>query len=703
MLDHRFGVVAALLATTLALAVVLAITNLRAISEPALVDVVVPASALLVDGELVRGQVREGLPPYVLHWDGQPPSAVLVDSERGTVLAAAAFSDQSLNRQRNAVRFTDGEARFVLDARRWVPGRAPLVLRVEAVRPRTRFHAAAAVAVSLALTLLMLFAVRRLAACPRSDRKRLVRRFAESAAFLLIAAGVFASIYPGAPVRVDEVTDEANINSFAAALDHPERFTRDRLLSDTSQFAWYTPRYIGLIRTAGALGFHYQTANAFIGPAIALLLLFGLRRLFATVARNQDFGLAAALGIGLMSEQMPPGETWSILSVLPRMLFTALVPWVLLLALRCAPSSRRWWIACGAAGLLLHIHPVSAPVLLGALLAGFIAASNEPLMARAGGAALGVAAAAAAMLPYIIVYAARFRHTVDVDPTVAARALQIVHNEFANINPGHVLRELLDYRVRSLRIFLDGLAVFLLFGHRLDRSMRFYIGLGAGLLLVVFGVPLVDNTITAHLGRRPFQFEIVRGLRFLDLFLVGALALAVRDWRGSRSAGRRLVLAGAVCAVFSFGPGWFRTTWAMAGRARLSWRILHGRSDAASGAAQEAIRAVHALRASDERVVGPVGLRQFDVPLGWVWKDIGPLSYSPARGLLECADTLARGQPLLGQPITDTSLAQLSRIYDAQLLFLRRNQLNEAVARSQRVLFENEVYAIVDARPGKTP
>ena len=698
MSARRFWIVTALLATALALAVLVALMDLRAISKPAVVDIVVPASALQVDGARVRGEVREGVPPYALHWDGQPPSAVLLEPRRQSVLAAAVFSNDSFDRNLSAVRFLDGEVRFELDARRWVPG-APLIVRVEAVRSRGGFRRAAVAAVLLGLALLTWFAVRRYAACPEAHRRGIARRLAESALFLVIAGGIFASVYPGVPVRVAEVTDEANINGFAAAVDHPEHFALDRMLSDSRQFAWYIPAYLAPIRAVKALGFHYETGNAFIGALIVVLLLFGLRRLFATVSGSAGFGFAAALVLGLVfDERSPADETWSILSVMPRMLFTALVPWVLLLALRCAPSSRRWWIACVVTGLLFHIHPLSAPVLLGALLVAFVAASDEPWRARLEGAALGVAAAAAVMLPYIVVYSLRYQQTIDADPTIAARALQIARSEYGHLSPGLVLGELVRFRIRTMRVLLDGLALILLLRHRVDRSLRFYVGLGVGFLLVILAVPFVDNSIAEHLGRRPFQYEMVRGIRFVDLFLVGALALVVRDWRGSRRAGRWLVVAGALCAVLSFGSGWLHTVRVIGGRARLSWRILNGRPDAESGAAQEAIRAMQALHTADERVAGPVGLRQFDVPLAWAWEDLGPLSYSPSRGLLACADTIARGQPLLATTITDASLAQLSVIYEAQLFFLRRSQLGEALARSERVLFTNDVYAIVDGR-----
>ena len=95
----------------------------------------------------------------------------------------------------------------------------------------------------------------------------------------------------------------------------------------------------------------------------------------------------------------PPGEFWTITEILPRTIFSAFVPWVILLALACASSPRRWWIACAAAGLLVHIHPVSAPVLAGALLTAFVFGSDEPIGARMTGAALGIGALAVTALP----------------------------------------------------------------------------------------------------------------------------------------------------------------------------------------------------------------------------------------------------------------------------------------------------------------
>ena len=156
---------------------------------------------------------------------------------------------------------------------------------------------------------------------------------------------------------------------------------------------------------------------------------------------------------------------------------------------------------------------------------------------------------------------------------------------------------------------------------------------------------------------------------------------------------------GVVFATIAFGPGWFMTAKLIAGRTRFGWRVETGRPDRETAAAQEAIRAVQALRARSDRVAGPVGLRQFGVPLAWTDKDVAAQSYSVSPALFEAADAMGRSHQLLQHPLTDESLAGLATLLDAQLFLLRRQQLGTALATSDRVLFENAVYAVVQVEP----
>lgn len=673
-------------AVVAAVASILAVVSLRSIVEPALVDVAVPPSAIATVDGVAGGTIRAGLPPFERHWDGQPPSAVLVSPSTGAVLAAAAFSDGTFDRNLSAVRFVDGEARFRLDARRWSPG-APLALRIEAVQSRGRFILWSSVAAIAALAFMVLIAI---------GGRGL--HLAGSLVFIAVATSIFTSVYPGAPIRIDEVTDEASINSYAAARDHPDRFALDKLLSVPDNYTWYSPVYVNTVRAFHRLGFHYQTANAFLGGGAALLLLCGLRRLFLKISGRQGLALAGALALGLMFEAgaPPAGEFWSITGILPRTIFAAFVPWVILLALACAPSPRRWWIACAAAGLVLHIHPLSGPVLAGALLTAFVLSSDEPIAARSAGTALAIAALALTALPFAIVYLRHYT-PAHIDAATATRALALTRLTFADLRVGLVARQLMAHRIMTLRIVLDGLAIVLLWRSPFDKCVRFYLGLCVGFAIMTFGFPVADSAVAAYLDRRQLAYELPRNVRYLDLLMAGALAVGVRGWRGSRPQALGAIAMAAVCASIALGPGWLLTARLIAGRTRLSWRILNGHPDLESGAAQEAIRAVRALRDPSARVSGPVGLRQFGVPIAWIARDITAQSYSVSPGLLESADVVSRADAVFAGSVTADSIARLAPILDAELFLVRVAKLDRSFEASVQVLFANHRYAIVAA------
>lgn len=669
------------------LASVLAVVNLREITDAPTVDVAVPATSIRIDGGVAHGTVREGLPPFALHWDGQPPEAVLVDASSGAVLAATALSDRTFEQNRSAVRFTDGEVRFTLDERRLTP-RTRLVVRCESVRPRTRFYAWAA----LALALMLVVLARSI--CGRNQSRI---RLAGSAIFLALALATFTSEYPGVAVRVHEDLDEAMLNSIASGRDHPELFTLDKFLADPSNYSWYTPTYINAIRVFRHLGFHYRTSSAFFGFGAVLVYLFGLRRLFTKILGREDYALAATVAFGLVFDQRvpPPGEFWSMIWILASTVFSAFVPWIVLLAMWALPTPRRWWIPCLVVGLMVYVHPLSTLVLAGAVMTALVVASDEPIAARASGVLIAGAAMAAAMAPYLFTFLGHYAEPRVLEPSIAARSLELVRATFATLRPGVVLGQVLWFRLVTLRLVLDAIAVVLLVRSRFDTCVRFYVGIAAGLALVTFGLPLVDGAVASYLGRRQILYELTRGVRYLDLLLVFGLAVGVRGWRGTRTTAAMLATAGAVCAVFAFGSGWISTARSLAGRTRADWRILNARPDAETRAAQETILAVRALRARNERVAGPHSLREFGIPLVWIRRDMLTMAYSLSPSLVESADVLSRAEPLQAQTLTTESLQQLASILEAQLFLVRIGQLDPALLDTPRVLFRNDVYAVV--------
>jgi hypothetical protein len=280
-----------------------------------------------------------------------------------------------------------------------------------------------------------------------------------------------------------------------------------------------------------------------------------------------------------------------------------------------------------------------------------------------------------------------------------ARALELVQGSFAHTRLGLVLRQLAIHRLTTLRILVDAFAIVLLVRGSLNRSTKFFLGLVAGYAIVSFVLPAIDSAVSSYFGRRQLEYEFVRNIRYLDLLAVLGVAVGVSTWRGSRTQARVAVWAGALCAVLAFGPGWFHTARMAAGRARLSWRLLNGQPDVESGAAQEAIRAVLALRAPTERVAGPMGLRQFDVPLAWTSRDVAAQSYAVTPGLIESAAVMPRVETIVARPLTAHAVAEVSSTLQAPLLLVRRSQMDSSIESAPFVLFRNRVYAVLRAAP----
>src|SRR5204862_4437156 len=110
--------------------------------------------------------------------------------------------------------------------------------------------------------------------------------------------------------------------------------------------------------------------------------------------------------------------------------FSAFVPWIVLLAMWALPTSRRWRIPCSAAGLMVSIHPLSTLALAGAIMPALVVASDEPPAARVSGALIACAAMAAVMAPYVFTFLSHYGEHRALDPSTSARALELVCASF---------------------------------------------------------------------------------------------------------------------------------------------------------------------------------------------------------------------------------------------------------------------------------
>lgn len=316
--------------------------------------------------------------------------------------------------------------------------------------------------------------------------------------------------------------DAANIAGFAAARAHPERFREDYLLSDPKRFAFYGAVHVPmtqlLARHTGDFG------TAFLLPLGLHVALqgFGFYLLGRALWNRRDWALVMACALLLPSgaaigERF--GEFWGVfVDPLPRVTFQALLPFVLALAVRTRDRTGAWPAVMVLAGLLMYVHPVSAPVWMVAIWAGlWSCAAQESRRARfLRMLALGLLSVGVA-LPVLVRYMANHEHGVRAD-AVQVREIMAYRFIAGFAEPGRTVCLELAGAVRRgvIPVALLASLVVLRIGSPEDRArLRLVLVWCAAVLLLCALSPMVDNAIARARGASPLQVDLVRGLRYL--------------------------------------------------------------------------------------------------------------------------------------------------------------------------------------------
>ena len=169
--------------------------------------------------------------------------------------------------------------------------------------------------------------------------------------------------------------DGGNIASYAAALDHPGWFQADPVLGDLRNIDIYATIHIPIIRALNRLTGDYGLAYAWLVLPQTFLQLLGFylagkgavhqsqqqyRRYSAGRIVSGPFVLAFLTAMTVINIGL--GEIWGVWQdALPRVTFQSLLPFLLTLTLVWKDRPGRWpWLML-LAGLLVYVHPISAP------------------------------------------------------------------------------------------------------------------------------------------------------------------------------------------------------------------------------------------------------------------------------------------------------------------------------------------------------
>jgi hypothetical protein len=723
ILPGRFRWLAVLLGLASFVSVGLAAVEFRALQHVIQIDVPLSEADLTRQPDSICGQFRTGLPKYRLRWDGEPPRAWLADRKTGEPLAAPLMSESSLSLNTRGVLWRgENDCRFVIDKETFVALGNEVVLRAEKYSSRSTFYTWAIAAISCALLAFIARQQVRIFQTAIAFRSRVRWDETRSLTFVLISLASIIVFFPGHPVA-HMSGDPANIHSFTAALDNPQVFSRDAVLSDPRNFQWYTPLYVKLVQTFGWMGFHYATSRAFLVLVSSLAGLFGYYHLFRMTSRSSAFAFCATLGLWFLKVQYPPNENWGPMLVLPRTVYGALLPWVVILALKCLNRPQSWWIPAAASGLLFYVHPVSSPALTGAILTAFVFGGSGHWLKRLGWGTLGAVAALTVMYPYVKIYTGKYTGTVVASAELTQKAFDIARERFA---PGY-LEPLIFYR--DFGIFLAtnprywfGIAALILLCRYRPRSLttRVSLGMTVGYFIVTCLIPTLDVLISQRYGRLPFQIDLIRNLRYLDVWLLGMVAALVREvsrtgWgRGwtlqfqvaatqllpTRAFAWKLVpTVAATWAVVFFFPSFCRSSYRLCEFGYDNVTILIGKPHGELEQDIEAFRAVRTMRGSQEVVGGTFHLRQMQIPVAYNNKDLGVLAYSSPAALVQAKNVLRQSALRMTWPVDQAGAIDQAAILGADILLLKRDEIAPSLARSDQVLFQNASNVLIRVDP----
>jgi hypothetical protein len=343
--------------------------------------------------------------------------------------------------------------------------------------------------------------------------------------FFLFIAFVYqlAVMRPGFPTVILG-GDAANIASFAAGRAYPDLFKSDAILGDLNNIGLYVtihlPLAIWLEKWVGNFGLAY---SLLVLPHVFLqyfsYYLFG-RVLYRSCYWAFLFSLAVSAPLALDG-----GELWGVMSdAMPRFTFQVLIPFILILLLfTWRDQPRRWYWIMITVGLLAFVHPVSTPIWAFALWLGFwpmFPPSWDTRRKIQDMFKLGFTLALA-LLPYVIIYLTYHKSGSSQSN------YDLVHHILVEYFPANILNipgaiNTLFYNTAQFGLLWYGsaglLITGLLFRSERPRLKQMLVWM-AGIAFISILVPWVEITIERALRLIPLQTELMRGMRYLVLFL----------------------------------------------------------------------------------------------------------------------------------------------------------------------------------------
>lgn len=516
-------------------------------------------------------------------------------------------------------------------------------------------------------------------------------------------------------------SDAQDIAAMVAGRAHPEHFVGDMLLGDERNFRYYTTVHFPLIRWTEKFVGHFGKAFLLqIGPHLFIYLL-GFYFL-GTVLTHSRLGGALLAFAAVPTMAVGFGTYWGIWnSPQPRYTFLALVPFLWALALLNREKPRRWPVLLFAAGLLMYVHPVSAPPVGFGLFLGFATQKPEAWSWRKFLLYLffcGLVFLAAAG-PFVVLYLNEHDHGQVPNAELVREGMALRFNKDFSEPIPPLWKFFKTYWVRLPIIslgLLAGLVLLLRGSPETRRRAAMVLGWFVGVLFAGAGLFLLDWKIARLTGGAPLEVDLIRTIRFLVGFgIVLALWGCAESWRLRGRAKIFAALASLLVAVVIFRLG----TRSLDPRNHAYYRTpLQGietllGTEPKRDLHTEAIEAVARTTPPKAKIL-PFGVSASAIrflarrPVTYSFKDGGSLAYANHEAFLrwyEVTRTLRAKESGEDPQALAQTLFDLAHQLDADYLIVDKNKgLGESVAAlAGAASWENEGYLLVPIASPQVP
>jgi hypothetical protein len=315
-------------------------------------------------------------------------------------------------------------------------------------------------------------------------------------------------------------SDAAYIISAQISRSDPQYFVKDPFFSNPENFAFYSSILLPVAEWVQRLVGNYSLAMMVLLGPIVFLYLLGYYLLGRSITQHRGWGFCTSV-IGAVPMEIMIENLGLVNNPLPRFVFAALIPYVVWMAWNWRDQPKRWIFPTTCVGLLVYIHPVSAPGWAAAFLIGYLVFLPKEWSAcrKILFMAMQVLVLIIIVAPYAFLFLnnRRFGAVENFD-----LVMQVITHFY---DPAYYYSSL---TFANFFIIMNQLALFpltcmgllLLWLIRQNSKSRLLLAWCLGIFIVSFMIPFIERIFESIMHLTPIEIELIRGYKQLVLIFI---------------------------------------------------------------------------------------------------------------------------------------------------------------------------------------